>query len=322
MDSGFQAMTGGVTKCAVLHKMGRTASAPEGQSHPEGSISMTVRTFVLCTAAFALLLPWAAGDETPPPAPKVDYTALSSMIHKVVLGQLPPVIRTEANWGNTIPIEEGLRLMKRRKTVPVGDHREFPHGQWRKTRAWFDNPDKDLIIKVLDLKPAGTKGYQITLDVNASVHAETEIQQWQKGILLADILALTDVGVDVPLQCDVTLALGKGFPPEVKVEPKVTSLKTNLEDFKLKKVELRRPGLALALEGKAAEDMGKRVQGALQELLHNAEPTIAAKANEAIARSLREGKGNFSATALLNALSAKSKAQAETKKSPDSKSPK
>jgi hypothetical protein len=279
---------------------------------------MTVWKLVFGVAACAfVVLPASADEKTSPPAPKVDYTALSSTIHKVVISQLPKVIRTDSNWGNTIPIEEGLRLMKRRKTVQVGDHLEFPHGQWRKTRAWFDDPDRDLTIKVLDFQPAGKNAYKIVLDVNAAVHAETEIQQWQKGILLADILALTDVAVNVPLQCEATLKLGTGFPPEVKVEPKVTSLKANLEDFKLKRAELRRPGLALAVEGKAADDLGKRVQGALQELLHNAEPTIAAKANEAISRSLREGKGNFSAAALLKALTAKSKAQAESKKSPE-----
>jgi len=258
-----------------------------------------------------LPLSWAAGDEADLPAPKKDYTALSKMIHQVVVSQLPKVFNGQTGWGQTIPIPpEGLRLMRRRKTVQVGDHLELPHGQWRKTRGWFEDPQRDLTIQVRDLHPIGKSAYRIALDVEAVLHGETQVEQWQKGILLVGIMGQADARIGIFLECDVALSLGKGFPPEMKVEPKVTNLKLELKEFNLGHVDATRPGVALALQGAGARDLGNQVREALQDLLHNAEPAIMDRANEAIARSIREGKGTFSAASLMKALSTKATAQA------------
>jgi len=271
---------------------------------------MTIRKLFLCVGVLCLPLPWVAGDETPAPLPKADYTALSKMIHKVVVSQLPKVFHGQTGWGQTVPIPDGLRLMQRRKKVQVGDHLELPHGHWRKTRGWFEDPDRDLTILVRDLHPLGTKAYRITLDVDAMLHGATEIEQWQKGLLLVAVTGEADARVGILLECDVALSLGNGFPPEVKVEPKVTDLKLELKDFDLRRVDASRPGIALALQGPGARDLGNEVRKALQDLLHTAEPGIKDRANEAIARSLREGKGTFSAAALLQALSTQTNAKA------------
>jgi len=272
---------------------------------------MTIRKLLPCVGILLMALPWASGDEKPTPAPKTDYAALSKMIHKVVVAQLPKVFNGQTGWGQTTPITEGLPLMRRRQTVQVGDHLELPHGHWRKTRAWLDDPDRDLIIKVRDLRPVGNKSYQIKLDVDVAARGETDVQQWQKGLKLVDVTAQAAGRVGIFLECDVALSLSTTFPPEVKVEPKVSNLKLELKDFELGRVDARRPGIALALQGQAASDVGKEFRGVLQDLLRAAEPTIKDRANEAIARSLREGKGTFSATALMQALSSQAKAKSK-----------
>jgi hypothetical protein len=269
---------------------------------------MRIRMLIPCLGFSLLALSWAIADQ--PPAPNKDYAALSQMIQKSVVGQLPKEFKTEKNWGETVPIPaEGLRRMNRRQTVQVGDHKELPQGQWRKTRGWLDDPARDVTIQVRDLKPAGNSSYHIALDADARIHVDTEVQQWQKGLLIVDLTALADVRVAIALDCDVALRLGKGFPPDVKVEPKVTNLKADLKDFNLRRGEARRQRLALAVEGEAATKLGHEFKGTLQDMLHAAEPKIAERINEAIARSLREGKGTFSAAALLKALSNKEKAQ-------------
>jgi hypothetical protein len=257
---------------------------------------------LLCLGLFLPALSWAVADE--PPAPKKDYNALSQMIQKSVVSQLPKEFKSQTGWGETVPIPPGgLRRMSRRQTVPVGDHEELPHGQWRKTRAWIDDPARDVTIQVRELKPAPNNSYRLTLGADASLHVDTEVQQWQRGLLVVDLKALADTRVGIALDCDVNLTLGKGFPPDVKVEPKVTSLKADLKDFTLRRGEARRQRLAVAIEGEAATKLGNEFKGTLQDLLHSAEPKIAERINEAIARSLREGKGTFSAAALLKALS-------------------
>lgn len=267
-----------------------------------------IRKILLGVCAWPAAFLCVMADETP--APKKDYSALSQMIQKNVVGQLPKEFKSESDWGQTVPIPPGgLRRMNRRQTVPVGDHEELPHGSWRKTRAWMDDPARDVAIQVRDLKPAGNNLYKLALDADASLNVQTEVQQWQRGLLVVDLTALADVRVGILLDCDVNLTLGKGFPPEVKVEPKVTNLKAELKDFTLRRGEARRQRLALAIEGEGATKLGNEFKGTLQDMLHSAEPKIAERVNEAIARSLREGKGTFSATALMKALSNKEKRQ-------------
>ena len=268
---------------------------------------MTIRKLSLSLGILLPALAWAAVEE--PPMPKKDFTALSQMIHKTVVSQIPKDYRSESGWGQTIPIPDNLRSVRRRQTVQVGDHQELPHGHWRKTHVWLDDPNRDVTIQVRDLRPASNKSYRIALDVDATLHGETEVQQWQKGLLLVDLMAQADARFGLLLECDAALSLGKGFPPEVKVEPKVTSLKVELKDFNLRRVEGRRTRIALALEGEAANNVGKEFKGVLQDMLHAAEPTIVERANEAIARSLREGKGTFSAGALMKALPPKANVQ-------------
>jgi hypothetical protein len=251
------------------------------------------------------MLPPASGEEKPAPI-QGDYAGLSRLIHKVVVGQLPKVYEQQAGWGQTIPIAEGLRLRARRTVVRVGDHLEMPHGTWRKVRVWLADPDRDLKIQVRDLRSVGASKYHLSLDIDAALRSETDVQRWQKGLRLLDLTAHADARVGLLLECDVVLSLdATGVLPGVKVEPKVTELKSELKDFNLRRIEPHR--LQVVIEGEAAREVGNRFKGVLQQLMRSAEPAVKDYANEAIARGLREGKGSLSAGALFKALAPKTK---------------
>jgi hypothetical protein len=243
----------------------------------------------------------AMADETPDPAAQVDRAALGRMIHKAVVSQMPKVIETQSGWGETIPMPERLRLRGLRQAVPVGDHLELPHGHWRKVRAWMDNPERDLKITVLDLHRVDGKKYHLTLDADAPLHTESDIQQWQRGLRLLDVTARADVKLALRLDCDVALTLDtSAFPPSVKIEPTITDLKPELKDLKIRRIDGRH--VSIALGEQPAREAGSLVRGVLQDAIRHAEPQIKERANEAIARSLREGKGTLSAGAMLKAL--------------------
>jgi hypothetical protein len=263
---------------------------------------MKITRWLPSLAVLWAVLPPAPADETPVPA-KVDYAALSRLIHKVVVAQLPKVYEGQVGWGNTIPIPDGLKRLGRRKVVQVGDRLELPHGPWRKVRVWMDDPDRDLKIQVGDLHSAGKSTYHLTLAVDAALRGEMDLQRWQKGLRLLDVTAYADARVGLLLGCDVKLTLDAAIPPQVKVEPQVTDLKTDLKEFNLRRIEPHR--LPVVIEGEAAREVGNSFKGVLQDLMRSAEPTVKEYANQAIARGLREGKGTFSAAALLKALGTK-----------------
>jgi hypothetical protein len=244
---------------------------------------------------------FVGGDEPRRPEEK-DYAEFSKLIHQVVVKQLPKVFEDSSGWGQTVPIPPKLTLPKLRTRIKVGDKEELPHGLWRKIKVWMTTPAKDLQIRVRDFKSVDGKTYRLVIEADALLHADVDAQHWQKGLTLGGFTAQADVALNVLLNCDVQVSLvGKKFPPELKIEPKITDLKTDLKDFTLKQVAMKK--IAIGIEGDAAKDVGNKFKDVLQQLLHSAEPAIKAKANEAIAKSLQDGKGTISAGEMMKALS-------------------
>jgi hypothetical protein len=260
-----------------------------------------MRTTFLGSSLMLLAGVFAAGDE-PCKADAKDYAEFSKLLHQMVVSQLPKVIEDNSGWGQTVPIPDKLSLPKLRTRIKVGDKEELPHGLWRKIKVWMTEPAKDLQIRVRDFKSVDSKTYRLVVEADAVLHTDIDAQHWQKGLTLGGFNGQADVTLGLTLEFDVQVTLNtKKFPPELKIDPKVTDLKTDLKDFTLKQVSMKK--LGLGLDGDKAKELGNQFKGILQDQLSKAEPAIKAKANEAIAKSLREGKGTMGAGELMKALS-------------------
>src|SRR5207248_1742925 len=84
------------------------------------------------------------------------------------------------------------RLPNRRMRVRVGDHDEWPDGPWLRTRVWVDDLDRDVTIKVRDVRPSDHQTTLLKVEATAKVHVERERQQWRRGLLLLGLLARAD----------------------------------------------------------------------------------------------------------------------------------
>jgi hypothetical protein len=226
---------------------------------------------------------------------KEDHADLARVIQQVVATQLPREYEDRKEWGKTVPIPENLENARLRRRVKVGDHEEFPDGPWRRTRLWVDDPARDVQIRVQEVRKTDASKTHIRVEAVAALHGERQRQQWLRGLPLLDITAQADAVVSVALECDVAISLNTtAFPPELRVEPRVTQLHIGLKSFTLKQV-------GKLIKGDLAEKLGHELQGMLEDLLKHKEPEIKEKANEAIARALKQNKGKLSADALLKA---------------------
>ncbi len=261
---------------------------------------MHTKTIYLAVLGIAATL--AAGDEPATNDAKPDLPEFSKLIHQIVVSQVPKVYEDTSGWGQTVPMPAKLRLPNLRTKIKVGDKWELPHGLWRKVRVRLPNPAKDINIVVRDLKRVTGKTFRLSLDADAAFRAEIDGQHWQKGLDLVGFTGLADAKIGLFLECDVAVTFDtKKFPPDVKIDPKVVTLKMELQDFTLRQVSMRR--LGQVLEGDRAREVGNQVKGALQDLIRSYEPKAKDYANQAIAKSLKEGKGALSADGLLKALS-------------------
>jgi hypothetical protein len=133
------------------------------------------------------------------------------------------------------------------------------------------------------------------MDVDANIFFRGEWQQWQKGLMIIGAEGAGDANVTAAIVCDINFALDfKKFPPALNVEPKVTELGLNLVD-----VKLRNPD---GVKSERPIPLNHEIKELLNTALKAAEPIIKSRANQAIAQSLKEGKGSISADAVMKTL--------------------
>ncbi len=261
----------------------------------------TFTVFALAILGAALAL--ASANEPAKDDKAAKYAEFSKLIHQMVVKQMPKVYEDTSGWGQTIPLKEPLRLPGLRTYIKKGNRVELPHGLWRKIRVSMNDPAKDLRIQVKDFKAVDAKTYRLVLDSDSSVRTRIEAQHWQKGLALAGVNGKADVRVVLSMDCDVIISLDtKKFPPELKVEPKVTRLSVDLKDFVLREVSMAR--LGLILEGEKAKEWGDQFKDILKAAVKSSEPKIKDYANQAIAKSIREGKATLTGSGLLQLLGA------------------
>jgi hypothetical protein len=240
----------------------------------------------------------AAADEPVQDAKPDQYADFSRLIHQMVVKQMPKVYEDDSSWGKTIPLTEPLRLPGLRTYIKKGDKVELPHGLWKKVRVWMNDPDKDLRIQVKDFKKLDAKTFRLVVDSESDVRSQIDAQHWQKGLALAGFAGKADLTVAISMDCDVGVSLTSNF--ELKIDPKITRLNMDLKDVLLREVST--PRLGVVLEGEKAKEFGGQFKEILQIAAKSAEPKVKDLANQAIAKSIREGKGTLGAAHLLKLL--------------------
>jgi hypothetical protein len=249
---------------------------------------MTTQRMLAGFVALLLLGPLAVrGDDKP------DYTDLSKRVQEFVIPQVPKQWEDTSEWGKSIPIPDKLRFPGlRRMVVKKGDKDEFPHGTWRYTKLWLDDPAKDVRIEIKEIRKLDSGPYRVKVDATVALHGFRQRQQWQNGFKLLDISAQADALTTIALELDVKISLNvTKFPPEALVEPKVADIRLVLKQFDLNRVG--------PVGGELIRELGNELKGIIQAQMTMREPEIKDLANKAIAKGIAEGKGKFSAASLL-----------------------
>jgi len=250
---------------------------------------LTRTCLVVLLASGIFVLPSSRGEDKAP-AP---HAELSRLLQQTVSPLVPPQWEDRSEWGPTIPIPPNLIFnLSTRTKVKVGDKEELPHGTWKRTRVWFDDPTKDVKITVRDVRKPEGKPYEVQLEIVAAFHAERERKQWLKGIQLATVQVEGDATVGLIADITVKSAINVAkFPPEVVLEPKVTKVALEMKEFQIRKVG--------SFDGPLIRDLSMELKVVVQELVRTQEPAIEDFANDVIAKKFKDGKIAVSASALL-----------------------
>ena len=254
---------------------------------------------VLAGFALTVVVPPAGADDPKPADPQRDYADFSRLIHKMVVKELPKEFEDKSGWGQMVPLTEKVRFPNLPRTrVRIGDKEGYPDGLWKKFKVRISDPERDLKINVREFSKVNAKTFRLAVDSEVALAGEGEIQNWQKGVPLGKVSAKADALLGLGTVFDVGVTFDtKKFPPDLNIEPKLADLQINLKEFNLRRVA--NPTTNIAIEGEAAKSLGDEMKNSLRSLIKNSEADIKKRANEAIAQSLKEGKGNISAASLL-----------------------
>ncbi len=245
---------------------------------------------LLCLIVSMLLASSAFAGDGPT---KADYTEFSRLIQRIVVKQLPKEFEDRSGWGATIPVPPKLLLPNLRTYIKVGDQYELPHGAWRRIKSWLPKPEEDLQISVREFKALDAKTYRVVADVDAKVTCNAAWQQWQKGLLFAGLVGDADARVQASLVCDIAVSLDLSkLPPELKLEPKITELRTELKEFRLTSLG----------DGELADGINDKMKEVLQTVLVFVQPQVKEQANLALVQALRQGQGTISSAAIIKSL--------------------
>lgn len=247
--------------------------------------------------AFAILVGTAAISESLPVPAATNAGAapevVSAVASALIAESIPREYERSKDWGRTKRITTGLRSsgnffefdIHRRKT-------EVKHGVWKKYRVTLVEPDKNLTVRIENVRSTGQGQIALSLYVTAKVHGWARAKVYDRGI---HIIALEAEGeTSVRLWLDAQIAIesvrSNAFLPGIAIRPVVSGARLALDDFRLTRIS--------DLRGAIAHELGDGLRHVIEDEL--AGPKLVAKLNRSIEK--RRDRLQFTPNRLLGTM--------------------
>ena len=225
-----------------------------------------------------------------PPAPNIEES-LSMIVQQLVVDSLPRQFTDDKKWGKTTKLINGLKIEHDGDGIKIRKHtHEVNDGLWEEYTAELVDPQKQLQIRVENVRNSGPNQTSLQLFLAARLHGEARLEQWKDGIKLLNINSEAICTVEARLDMEVRWHWQPGtLFGDMAVEPRVTGADLRLVDFDLQKVS--------KLQGWAARALGDGLKRIIAKQLHREEPKLVEKLNAAIAK--KQSRLHFSPDAAM-----------------------
>ncbi len=172
---------------------------------------------------------------------------LSQAAAKIIAAEIPREYERSKDWGRTKQVTIGLRSSGNFFKFDIHRQKsEVNHGIWKQYRLTLVDPDKNLDVKIENLRtlPSGRVG--LTLNVAAKVHGWARAKVYDRGIHIIALEAEGDTGIRLSLDAEIGVASVKtgSFLPGCAIDPVVTDARIKFDDFRLTRISDVRGTLA------------------------------------------------------------------------------
>ena len=203
---------------------------------------------------------------------------LCHSLRDIIVAHLPDEYEDTRDWGGTKEVWDGLRVSldgfkiktKRRKKLAN-------HGTWKRYRAWLIDPDRSLRITLSNFDEADDGHVALDAVVRAHLGAFGRMSEWRRDVQLYSIGVDAEAHVTLRLRCKIRLAFDfTHLPPDIVVDPTVTSAQLSLDNFRLIRVS--------DLSGPLVRQVGKSLQDVLQREIDKRQTKLQGKLNRQLAK--------------------------------------
>jgi len=203
-------------------------------------------------------------------------TRFDALVTRIVLDNIPREIVEDDDWGKTDRVWDGVRIWwegtrletKRRwKTVN--------QGTWELYRVRLIDPEQRFQVQVDNLRALENGRVGFDAQVDAALDVFGRISQWQRDVQLFSLSANATAVVRLRVSCSLAMKLDPTrLPPDVLLDPEVTSADLQLVRFELRRIS--------QLNGPLVRELSSGVREIVEDEIADRRGQIVKKVNRQI----------------------------------------
>jgi hypothetical protein len=193
---------------------------------------------------------WAAialADSAATSGPGVGPEVLSQMAARIIAAEIPREYERKKDWGRTKNITTGLRSSGNFFEFDIDRKKHaVNHGVWKHYRLTLVEPDKNLDVRIENLRTLPSGRVALTLNIAAKVHGWARTKVYERGVHIIALEAEGDTDIRLSLDAEIGVHSVKtdSFLPGFAIDPVVTDARLKFKDFELKRISNVRGAVA------------------------------------------------------------------------------
>jgi hypothetical protein len=234
-----------------------------------------MRAKLLIASLFAMSLALdGRADDAPATVGGLPSETVANFVAGMIADAIPREYEKYQDWGNTKRITTGLDF-KGHPWDPKIDRRksEVNDGIWKHYRVTLVEPEKNLTVRIENLRNVNAGRIAFTLEVAAKLHGWAQARVYEDGVPLGTYTAEGDSVVDLSIDGEIGLqTTPSSFLTGIAIEPHVAAVRVKLDDFRLTRLG--------EIKGALAHELGKGMRDLIQDELDG--PKLVDKLNHSI----------------------------------------
>jgi hypothetical protein len=200
--------------------------------------------------------------------------ALANTLSQLIREAIPLSYDKQKDWGATREITVGYRVDGKPFHYHVHRRKKaVDHGVWKHYKLQVVEPDKNLHVRLSDLRPIAPGRMAFTLELESKFDAWARAKVYQYGVHLIALEVEGDLQMRVQIQGEIALqATAVNGAAAVAAIPVVTDAKLSLDELHIRRVSDAR--------GPIVRELSDGVRSIVEDELNGAQLT--AKLNRAI----------------------------------------